>query len=86
MKKLAIIAVLIAALAIPAAASAHRARPQHARIQSVCQLGPVFPPGRDFTFCGPKVYGPLTVWVRDPQTGEVEPMTFGRWLHLSSGI
>jgi hypothetical protein len=87
MYKLATIGALIAALALPAAAAGHRARPQQNFVRTLCKKQPVFPPGKDYTFCGPRVFrGSITVWVRDPETGQVVPMPFGRWQHQRDGI
>jgi hypothetical protein len=81
MSKLVPIAILIAVLTIAAAATAgYRARPNHIRIVRSCVQGPVFPPGKNSTLCGPQVFrGTMTVWVRDPATGKVTPVPSGKW-------
>jgi hypothetical protein len=80
MSKLAPIAILIAVLTIAAAAAAgDRARPHHGTVPA-CSEGPVFAAGKNSTLCGPQVFrGTMTVWVRDPATGNVTPVPSGKW-------
>jgi hypothetical protein len=73
--KLFIIGALIAALAIPAAASAHRAPARHARIKALCPQSVVFLPGRDYAVCGGRF------WIRDPETGQTVQVSFWRLQH-----
>jgi hypothetical protein len=80
--KLGTIAALLAALAAPSSAAAQRARTEHeARGQAFCPQALVFLPGRKYATCGGRF------WVRDPETGKVQAIPFGRLQHLqdSSG-
>ncbi|HEY6835145.1 MAG TPA: hypothetical protein VI142_01635 [Gaiellaceae bacterium] len=76
MYKLATIAALVAALAAPASAlGAHKAGAYHARAKSLCPQSVIFPPGRDFAVCGGRF------WIRDPQTGRIEQVSFWQLQH-----
>ncbi|HSD23078.1 MAG TPA: hypothetical protein VLB79_01995 [Solirubrobacterales bacterium] len=77
MYKLATIGFLIAALAAPASAAGQGARARHARAQISCPQAVVFPPGRNYGMCGHRL------WVRNPQTGQVEAIPFWRLQRLS---
>lgn len=79
MYKLVTIGALVAALAAPASAAAHGTRVHKARAQAGCPQALVFPPRRDYGLCGSRFY------VRDPETGKVEAIPFGRLQHLGEG-
>ncbi len=84
MSKLAIIGIVIAGLATPATAAANhgaaKARPHHRQTVRSCLQAPIFPPGKDATMCGPQVFrNGITVWVRDPATGVIVPISGGKW-------
>jgi hypothetical protein len=71
MKKLAVIGILVAGLAAtPAALAGNR---PHLR-------EPIFQKGKNITLQGPQVFrGTVTVWVRDPVTGQITPIPYGKW-------
>jgi hypothetical protein len=76
MKKLAIIGLVVAGLVAPSTAAAGQYR-HHLR--SCCQE-PIFQHGQNVTLRGPQVFrNTVTVWVRDPATGRVTPVPYGKW-------
>jgi hypothetical protein len=76
MYKLAAIGVLIAALAAPASAVGQQARAHEVRVLSNCEQTAVFLPGRNYSICDGRI------WMRDPRTGKLVPVTFWRMQHL----
>jgi hypothetical protein len=76
MYKLATIGALVAALAVPAGAAGH-ARRHPVRAQIPCPQTVVILPGRSYGVCGHRF------WVRDPETGQLETMPFGRMQHMN---
>lgn len=76
MYRFAIIGVLVAALAVPATAAANLLRAHRAPAQASCLQALIVPPGRNYTICGSRYL------VRDPDTGKVEAVPFGRLQHL----
>ena len=83
MSRLAIIGIVLAGLVAPATAAGNLgAKRAHAQRQAVraCLHAPVFPAGRNATLCGPRVFrNGITVWVRDPATGTIVPISGGKW-------
>jgi hypothetical protein len=77
MYKLAAIGALIATLAAPASVTGQRARAHQVRVQSTCAETAEFLPGRNYAICDRRI------WIRDPETGEVVPVSFWRLQHLS---
>jgi hypothetical protein len=76
MKKLAIIGVVVAGLLTPASAAAGNLR-HHLRS---CCKEPIFQYGKNVTLRGPLVFtNTVTVWVRDPVTGRVTAIPYGKW-------
>jgi hypothetical protein len=77
MKKLAIIGAVIAGLVAPttsavAGPSRHHLRP--------CCTEPIFRLGKNVSLRGPLVFkNTVTVWVRDPVSGRVTPIPYGKW-------
>jgi hypothetical protein len=71
MKKLAIIGILVAGLAAaPAALAVNRPQLQE----------PIFQKGKNVTTRGAQVFkGTVTVWYRDPATGRITPIPYGKW-------
>ena len=76
MYKLAAIGALIAALAVPAGAAGQRVRGNHGRDFAACKQSGAFRPARNFTICAGRF------WIRDPETGKVMAISFGRLQHL----
>ena len=72
MYRLATIGALVAALAIPAGAAAHGIRGHRTHARIACPQNVVILPGRAYGMCGHKI------WVRDPETGQLETMPFWR--------
>jgi hypothetical protein len=77
MYKLLTIGALVAALAVPASAAGHGIRPHRARAQVLCPQTVVILPGRNYGVCDHRF------WVRDPETGQLETMPFGRMQHMN---
>ena len=78
MYKLATIAALVAALAAPAASAVgQRTHAYQARAQALCPHGVIFRPDRIYATCGGRF------WIRNPETGKVEPISFWRLQHLN---
>jgi hypothetical protein len=77
MYKLATIGALVAALAVPASAAGHGIRQHRVRAQVLCPQTVVILPGRNYGVCGHRF------WVRDPETGQLETMPFGRMQHMN---
>lgn len=76
MYKLATIGALVAALAVPAGAGAQLIRPHRAHAQVACLQRVVILPGRNYGICGGRL------WVKDPETGQVETLPFGLMQHM----
>jgi hypothetical protein len=75
-KKLVIIGALIAGLIAPASAVAKQSR-HHVR---PCCTEPIFRLGKNVSLRGPLVFkNTVTVWVRDPVSGRVTPIPYGKW-------
>jgi hypothetical protein len=84
MTKLAIIGIVIAGLATPATAAVSSgtdgAQARTAKSVRSCVQTPVFPPGKNATLCGPRVFrNGITVWYRDPASGTIVPIPGGKW-------
>jgi hypothetical protein len=77
MYKLATIAALAAALAVPAGAAGQGIRPHRAHVQVACLQSVVILPGRNYGICGGRL------WVKDPETGQVETLPFGIMQHMN---
>jgi hypothetical protein len=76
MRKLAIIGLVVAGLAAPSTAAAGQYR-HHVR--SCCQE-PIIQLGKNVTLRGPQVFrNTVTVWVRDPVSGRITPIPYGKW-------
>lgn len=86
MKKLALIGVLVAGLAVPATTSAAvRGHAAQARTKRICVARtlpcqrPIFRFDRNWTTQGPTVFAQtVTVWVRD-SNGELAAVPGGNW-------
>jgi hypothetical protein len=72
--KLAAIGALVAAVAAPATAAGHGVRTGHSSAQVTCPQTVILP-GRTYGICGQRF------WIRDPQTGQVKAVPFGRLQH-----
>ncbi len=76
MKKLAIIGLVVAGLVAPSTAAAGQNR-HHVRS---CCKEPVFQYGKNVTLRGPQVFkNTVTVWYRDPVSGQITPIPYGKW-------
>jgi hypothetical protein len=78
MRKLVVIGALVAALAASAAnAAGQKAHMHRARAQALCPQSVIFRPDRAYAVCGGRF------WIRDPQTGQIEQVSFWRLQHLN---
>jgi hypothetical protein len=77
MSRLATIAALIVALAVPASATAKHMHASHKRVTALCPQNVVLLPGRPYGMCGGRF------WIRDPETGKVVPVSFWRLQRLN---
>jgi hypothetical protein len=76
MKKLAIIGAIVASLVASTSATAGHSR-HHLR---PCCTEPIFRLGKNVTLRGPLVFkNTVTVWVRDPVSGRLTPIPYGKW-------
>jgi hypothetical protein len=77
MYKFAAIGALIAALAVPAGAAGKQVRGNHARDRASCTQPGDFRPLRNYAICAGRF------WIRDPETGKVMAISFGRLQHIN---